>query len=345
MAHTLSYTQGDLSQKRSEQILDQLFPPPRRFGVRLWDGSDLSSVDHPAFSLVLNHPGALRRMFKPPLELSMGEAFIRGDFEIEGDIFLAFPLIDAISERAFDLKEVSQLAREVLSLPKPLTAQTTERGPAHLSGIRHSRQRDRAAIQYHYDVGNEFYALWLDRHMQYSSAYFPTGKEDLDTAQEHKLELICRKLHLKPGERLLDIGCGWGGLAMYAAEKYGVDVLGITLSEKQAQYANEHILQAQLGQRVSVRLEDYRDLEAESFDKIVSVGMFEHVGVSHLPEYFTQAYRLLKPGGLFLNQGISRRPAVDGERKSFWKTFSSSTWLGLARSRSATSSQMGSWHR
>jgi cyclopropane-fatty-acyl-phospholipid synthase len=163
------------------------------------------------------------------------------------------------------------------------------------------------AIQYHYDVGNDFYALWLDHHMQYSCAYFGTGVEDLDAAQERKLEHICRKLRLRPGERLLDIGCGWGGMALYAAQKHSVRVLGITLSQEQAAYANVRIARADLGGQASVKLQDYRDVGAESFDKIVSVGMFEHVGQKQLPEYFAQAYRSLKPGGLFLNHGISRR--------------------------------------
>lgn len=321
MAHTLFYAQSDLTRKRTEQILDHLFPPPRAFSVRLWDGFELPAVDRPVFSLILNHTGALRRMFTPPIELSLGEAFIYGDFDIEGDIFSAFSLVDAITTRTFNLGEVANLARELLPLPRSRPAQANGRGPAHLSGVRHSRERDRAAIQYHYDVGNDFYSLWLDRRMQYSCAYFPTRTEDLDTAQEHKLEHICRKLRLKPGERLLDIGCGWGGLAMYAAEKYGVHVLGVTLSKNQAAYANERIAQAQPGERASVKLQDYRDLEAETFDKIVSVGMFEHVGISHLPEYFSQAYRLLKPGGLFLNHGISRRPAIHAKRKSFWENF------------------------
>ncbi len=319
MAHTLSYAQSELTRKRTEQMLDHLFPPPRAFGVRLWDGFELPAVDRPVFSLILNHPSALRRMFTPPLELSLGEAFTYCVFDIQGDIFSAFSLVDDIEERALSLSEVLNLAGTILALPKSKQERPAQRGPAHLSGARHSRQRDRAAIQYHYDVGNDFYALWLDRRMQYSCAYFPTGAEDLDTAQERKLDLICRKLRLKPGESLLDIGCGWGGLAMYAAEKYGVHVLGVTLSKNQAGYANERITQAQLSERASVKLQDYRDLEAETFDKIVSVGMFEHVGVKHLPEYFSQAYRLLKPGGLFLNHGISRRPAIRAERKSVWQ--------------------------
>jgi cyclopropane-fatty-acyl-phospholipid synthase len=302
-------------------LFDQLYPPPRAFGVRLWDGSELPAVARPAFSLILNHPGALRRMFSIPVELSLGEAFISGDFDIAGDIFSVFFLMAGIANRTFPKGEVLSLARTVLALPKPDRGRSAKRDPAHLSGARHSRERDRAAIQYHYDVGDDFYSLWLDKHMQYSCAYFPTSTEDLNAAQECKLEHICRKLRLKPGERLLDIGCGLGGLAIYAAEKYGVRVVGVTLSKNQAAYASEWIDRAGLGERVSARLQDYRDLESETFDKIVSVGMFEHVGVKHLPEYFTQAYRLLKPGGLFLNHGISRRPVVHAERNSVWESF------------------------
>jgi len=174
------------------------------------------------------------------------------------------------------------------------------------------RARDRAAIQYHYDVGNDFYALWLDARMIYSCAYFKTGEETLDAAQEAKLDLICRKLRLRAGETLLDIGCGWGGLAIYAAQKYGVNALGVTLSEKQATLANERIRAAGLAERVRVELRDYRDLSDASFDKIVSVGMFEHVGRAKLAEYFAQAYRLLKPRGVFLNHGIAaqRQPSA-----------------------------------
>lgn len=318
MAHTLSYARTDLTRKRAEGLLDRLFPPPRAFSVRLWDGSELPAAGQPAFTLALKHPGALRRMFTPPIELSLGEAFIYGEFDIEGDIFSAFSLVDVMATHTFNPGEVAHLGRELFSLPRWRMAQADGRGPARLSGVRHSRERDRAAIQYHYDVGNDFYALWLDQRMQYSCAYFSTGSEDLDTAQERKLEHVCRKLRLKPGERLLDIGCGWGGLAIYAAQKYDVFVTGVTLSENQAAYANNHITQAQLGERISIKLQDYRDLEAESFDRIVSVGMFEHVGLSHLPEYFTQAHRLLKPGGLFLNHGISRRPEIHVGRKSVW---------------------------
>ena len=311
MSHALSLSTNDAVVNRTLLILNRLFPAPRTFTMRLWNGTELPASSRSAFGLILNHPGALRRMFTPPIELALGEAFIYGDFDIEGDIFAAFTPFDVIFNRSLSVSEIVSLAREVVALPGSGPTLPVGRGPSHLSGARHSRERDRAAIQYHYNVGNEFYALWLDRRMQYSCGYFPTGAEDLHTAQERKLEHICRKLRLKPGERLLDIGCGWGGLALYVAEKYNVRVLGVTLSDRQAEYANDHIARSGLSDRVSVKLQDYRDLQAESFDKIVSVGMFEHVGHDHLPEYFSQAYRLLKPGGLFLNHGISYRPAIE----------------------------------
>jgi cyclopropane-fatty-acyl-phospholipid synthase len=193
-------------------------------------------------------------------------------------------------------------------------------------GPRHTPVRDAAAIQFHYDVGNSFYKLWLDRRMVYSCAYFRTAEDTLDTAQEQKLDLICRKLRLKPGERLLDIGCGWGGLIMHAAEHYGVDATGITLSENQASLAQERIEQAGLASRCRVAIRDYRTLaDGDAYDKISSIGMVEHVGLSHLPVYFDSVYRALKPGGLFLNHGIvslgEARPRSVGERifRKFWR--------------------------
>ena len=317
MSDVLSVPATDTVLKNTLALLDQLFPSPRNFIIRLWDGSELPSSDHPTFALILNHPAALKRMFTPPVELSLGEAFIYGDFEIEGDIFSVFSLVDDFAARNFSTGEVIAVVREWMALPSSREARLEGRGPAHLRGAVHSLQRDRAAIQYHYDVGNEFYSLWLDRNLQYSCGYFPTGTEDVDTAQELKMEHICRKLRLQEGERLLDIGCGWGGLANYAARHYGVNVLGVTLSRNQKAYADEQIARAGLGELVAIELMDYRDLGDKSFDKLVSVGMFEHVGCSHLPEYFSQTYRLIKPGGLFLNHGISRRAGTEADGQGF----------------------------
>jgi cyclopropane-fatty-acyl-phospholipid synthase len=325
MAQTISNSNTEPAIHRTMDLLERLFPSPRRFGIRLWDGIVLPADGRPSFHLVLNHAGALRRMFKPPIELSLGEAFILKDFDIEGDIFSAFPLMDSIASRSFSTGEIISIGLGLSALPASGPVRAQGRGPAQLHGAIHSRERDLIVVQYHYDVGNDFYSLWLDRNLQYSCGYFPSGAEDLDTAQERKMEHICRKLRLKPGERLLDIGCGWSGLARYAALKYGVDVLGVTLSKNQKAYADEQIarvgpfdtLRATLQERVAVQLKDYRDLGDASFDKIVSVGMFEHVGRTHLPEYFAQVYRLLKPGGLFLNHGISRRAGTEEEKQGF----------------------------
>ena len=314
-------------------FIDRLFPPPRNFSVRLWDGTTLDeTASGSRFTLVFNTPGAARHLFSLPIEMAMAESYIRGDFDIEGDMVGAFKLLDAFGEHPWSPGDLWYLLRLRSELPTEVAQTTISRGPLKLAGARHSKERDRAAVQYHYDVGNDFYALWLDKRMVYSCAYFKTGQEDIDTAQEQKLDHICRKLRLQPGEYLLDIGCGWGGLVMYAAEHYGVRALGVTLSARQAELANQRIGAANLADRVSVRLLDYRDLQAEQFDKLVSVGMFEHVGRSHLPEYFTHAYRLLKPGGLFLNHGIAVHPyAVMPGHVQLWERFANRFVLGTGQ--------------
>ncbi|CAG0983704.1 putative fatty acid methyltransferase [Anaerolineales bacterium] len=307
----ISLTATDLVVERSKALLENIFPSPRNFTIQFWNEDELPADSYSTFTLVLNHPGALHRMFTTPVELSLGEAYIYGDFDIKGNLYEVLEDIYALVKMNFASVDVLALVKEIQGLPKSGPAHTIIRRPAHLLGELHSRERDREAIRYHYDVGNEFYSLWLDRQMQYSCGYFPTGLEDINEAQARKIEHICRKLRLKPRERLLDIGCGWGGLAIASAQAYGVRVQGVTLSKPQFEYGVEQATRQGLSDRVRIEMRDYRDLENESFDKIVSVGMFEHVGRSHLPEYFSQAYRLLRPGGLFLNHGISRRGQPD----------------------------------
>jgi cyclopropane-fatty-acyl-phospholipid synthase len=226
------------------------------------------------------------------------------------------------------LKVVKQTASETGSdlnhgstLPKP--SGLSRYLPPALKGRQHTPARDRQAIAYHYNLSNDFYSLWLDPTMTYSCAYFQSEEASLAQAQQSKLEYICRKLRLKPGQRLLDIGCGWGGLAIYAATHYGVEVLGITLSHLQAELANQRIAEAGLVGRVQVVELDYRELKEQgAFDALVSVGMFEHVGRAMLPTYFKKAYELLKPGGVFLNHGIAFGNAQEEARgPSFTDTY------------------------
>jgi cyclopropane-fatty-acyl-phospholipid synthase len=285
---------------------------PRDFAVRLWDGTtwDPEPGRQARFTLVLKHPGALRSMFWPPNELSLAEAYIYDDFDIEGGIEDVFGLADQLLTRRIPAERLLQ-ARRLLSLPanRGDGRARTGREAARLRGALHSKERDRQAVTYHYDVPGEFYALWLDERMVYSCAYFATPEDDLDSAQGRKLDYICRKLRLRPGERLLDIGCGWGGLIIHAAQRYGVRARGITLSEPQAELANERIRRAGLADSCRIEVRDYREMEEpDGYDKLVSVGMFEHVGEARLPEYFLRAHRLLRPGGVFLNHGISRNP-------------------------------------
>jgi cyclopropane-fatty-acyl-phospholipid synthase len=288
---------------------------PRNFAVELWDGRRWGpeSGQFHRFTWRINRPGALRSALATANTLGLAEAYIYGDFDLDGDIEAVFPLADYLARQKWSKKEKLRLGGLLLGLPSQDRLRRARPG-ARMRGRVHSRGRDRAAISYHYDVSNDFYALWLDREMVYSCAYFKRPQDDLDTAQEQKLDYICRKLRLQPGERLLDIGCGWGGLILHAARHYGVNALGITLSEQQLALAKERIQREGLSERCEARLLDYRELdEPAAYDKIASVGMVEHVGEANLPEYFRRAFRLLRPGGVFLNHGIGVpeiRPAV-----------------------------------
>lgn len=306
---TTTTTHIDEAVQISLKLLDQIIGPAAgdKVGVRLWDGTLWPAAVPRPVTLVLKHPGALRAMFLAGTELGLSEAYLYDDFDIEGDIHQVFDLAYALAENTGNWTKKLQAARDLLRLPASDVHQPGQRGPARLSGKRHSIDRDRQAVTYHYNVSNDFYQLYLDQRMVYSCAYFATPETSLDTAQERKLEYICRKLRLRPGQKLLDVGCGWGGLVMYSASHYGVDATGITLSQPQADLANQRIAAAGLADRCRVEVCDYRQLDAhEGYDAMVSVGMFEHVGEALLPAYFKQAYQLLKPGAPFLNHGIAR---------------------------------------
>ena len=300
--------------RAAQRVVTALFGPTsaREFAVRYWDGTTEQPAGRPPFSLEIRHPAALRRMLLPPTELSIVEAYIRGDIDIGGDIERAANLGDVVMGRIGSVRCALSVLRHVLALPaaggrKRRSASTGARAARWMIrfGREHSAPRDAHAVRFHYDIGNDFYSLWLDRQMVYSCAYFARGYESLHEAQAAKLEHVCRKLRLERGERLLDIGCGWGALAVHAARHHGARVTGITLSEAQAAFARNRMAREGVADRVKIEVRDYRTLDGEErFDKIASVGMVEHVGQARLPDYFGAAFRVLAPGGLFLNHGI-----------------------------------------
>jgi len=298
----------DKAAVRSMAIVKELLGDyhPRDFAVELWDGTQLGpdQGEFCRFTWRINNAKALGAVFRSDQQVALAEAYVYGDFDLTGDILAIFPLAEQLSNKPWSAREKLRIGGLLLGLAG---RDDHEYSPTHLNGRLHSKSRDRNAVRFHYDVSNEFYQLWLDSSLVYSCAYFNSAEDTLDRAQEQKLDYICRKLRLRPGERLLDIGCGWGGLIRHAARNYGVQAIGITLSRQQSDLANQRIQKAELGSLCEVHLIDYRDAsQLGQFDKVVSVGMVEHVGERNLPEYFRAAFNLLKSGGVFLSHGIGQ---------------------------------------
>ncbi|MFJ1590663.1 class I SAM-dependent methyltransferase [Kitasatospora albolonga] len=304
---------------RLTALAEELLPEPLPVRIRAWDGSESGPPGAPV--LVIRHRRALRRLLWKPGELGLARAWVAGEIDIEGDLYEALDRIAGLLwDRGAEAKDavhpvrdpaVRAVARGLLRLagPWPPPAPPAEE-VRRRTGPLHTRRRDKEAISHHYDVGNDFYALVLGPSMVYSCAYWEDGGT-LEDAQRDKLDLVCRKLALKKGDRLLDVGCGWGSMAIHAARAYGARVTGITLSHEQAAHARKRIAEEGLTDRIEIRVQDYRDVADGPYDAISSIGMAEHVGSVRYREYADALYALLKPGGRLLNHQIARRPETD----------------------------------
>jgi cyclopropane-fatty-acyl-phospholipid synthase len=281
------------------------------FVVRLWTGETWQPGTGPApFTVSLKHPGALRAMFWPFDNVALGEAYVFDDFDIEGDMFAFTGWLRYLVKQ----KESRSLWSK-LRLLWTLTRLPKQRNPRDAAKIgrpvegNHSKTNDRDAISFAYDLPAEFYALWLDKYMQYTCGYFASPDESLDAAQERKVDFICRKLRMKPGDKFVDFGCGWGGLVIHAAKYYGVHATGVTLAGEQAKWCERAIDAAGVRDRVKIVYTDYRDFKASGeFDKASSVGMAEHIGAKNLPVFLGKIFECLRPGGVYLHHSINLRP-------------------------------------
>jgi cyclopropane-fatty-acyl-phospholipid synthase len=290
--------------------------PERPFTLRFWDGAELGATDPGGPVFTVHSPTAVAHLLRAPGQLGLGRAYAAGELEVD-DLDLVIDLLDTFKAPSIDRGtrlRLSLAALRACGLTRPPGVPASELRPR---GRRHSRERDERAVRHHYDVSNDFFALFLDESMTYSCARFSGGASTLEEAQEAKRELVCSKLELREGQRLLDVGCGWGSFVIHAAERYGVSALGITLSPAQAQLARQRVAQAGLSERVQIRLADYRDLLGERYDAIASIGMVEHVGQNKIDLYARKLAELLEPGGLLLNHGIARLRHGDPEAGPF----------------------------
>jgi cyclopropane-fatty-acyl-phospholipid synthase len=305
-----------------EPFVTRLLGPRPPVTIRFWDGSTLGAGDT---TIHVRSPEAVRHLVWAPGELGLGRAYVSGALDLDGDIYDLLTVRDHLAGSARDDAQINTGWRGMVSLlPAAWRLRLIGRRPpippeeARLTGRIHSKARDAAAIRHHYDVSNDFYRIVLGETMTYSCAYFRGDDMSLDDAQTSKYELICQKLGLQPGMRLLDVGCGWGGMVLHAAQHHGVQAVGITLSPSQQERAAKRIAAAGLEDRIEVRVQDYRDIDDGPYDAISSIGMFEHVGLEMLREYFTRLLALLPPGGRVLNHGISRPEGEGGfDRGSF----------------------------
>ncbi|MDT9696686.1 cyclopropane-fatty-acyl-phospholipid synthase family protein [Streptomyces sp. P17] len=304
---------------RLKGLVEQLLGAPLPMRIRAWDGSQTGPPGAPL--LIVRNRRAVRRLLWRPGELGLARAWVAGDLDVEGDLYAALGALSGfLWERGEDARSLAEALRdpEVRSAVRGLVAlggplpppappeEEVRRRRGHL----HTKRTDRRAISHHYDVGNDFYEIVLGPSMVYSCAYWEDAGT-LEDAQRDKLDLVCRKLGLGPGMRLLDVGCGWGSMAIHAAREYGVSVVGITLSQEQAAYARKRAADEGLTDRIEIRVQDYRDVADGPYDAIASIGMAEHVGAERYLEYADVLHRLLKPGGRLLNHQIGRRPQRD----------------------------------
>ncbi|MER6265204.1 class I SAM-dependent methyltransferase [Streptomyces sp900105245] len=303
---------------RLTSVAEQLLGAPLPLRIRAWDGSQSGPPGVP--TLVVRNRRALRRLLFKPGELGLARAWVAGDLDIEGDLYTALEAVaGSVWERGEDARtlaealrdpDVRAAGRDLLRLVGPPIPPAPPREEVRRRRHLHTRRSDKRAISHHYDVGNDFYELVLGPSMVYSCAYWEDDGT-LESAQRDKLELVCVKLGLTPGQRLLDVGCGWGSMVIHAAREHGVNAVGITLSQEQAAYARKRVADEGLTDRVEIRVQDYRDVADGPFDAISSVGMAEHVGAERYLEYANRLYALLKPGGRLLNHQIARRPQGD----------------------------------
>lgn len=278
--------------------------PSRPFTVELWDGSVIPSTSGDGPSVAVRSPRALAHLLRAPGELGLGRAYVSGALEVD-DLDAVMPLLGNWHPPALDRRSRARLALAALRAIGPTRPPPVPAAELRPRGRRHSLARDARAVRHHYDLPSDFFALFLDRTMTYSCGIFSRGATTLEEAQETKLELVCSKLRLRPGERVLDVGCGWGSFPVHAAVRHGVSVVGITLSPPQAELARSRAEEAGVADRVEVRVLDYRELAGERFDAVASIGMVEHVGEERIDVYARQLASLLEPGGRLLNHGIA----------------------------------------